>query len=60
MREQTYTIRHGISLMPWQIEADETLSQPCILVAVMNGNEMQSVSLHISPKPQAEKELKPK
>jgi len=50
MREQTYTIRHGIDLMPWQIKADESLSQSCILVAVMNGNEMQSVSLHISPK----------
>jgi hypothetical protein len=54
MHEQTHTIRHGINLMPWQIEASEGLDQPCILVAVMNGNEMQSVSLHISPEPQAE------
>lgn len=53
--ERTHTIRHGINLMPWQIEASDGLSRPCILVAVMNGNEMQSVSLHISPEPQPER-----
>ena len=54
MQERTHTIRRGINLMPWQIEPKDGLDQPCILVAVMNGNEMQSVSLHVAPQPQTE------
>jgi hypothetical protein len=51
MQERTHTIRRGVNLMPWQIEAGDGLNQRCILVAVMNGNEMQSVSLHVAEQP---------
>ena len=48
MPERTHTIRQGINLMPWKIDPDDGLNQTCILVAVMNGSEMQSVSLHVA------------
>ena len=51
MQKHTHTERHGINLMPWQIEAAEELQQSCILVATMNGNEMMSVSLHVASSP---------
>ncbi len=54
MQEHTHTIRRGVNLMPWQIEPGDGLSKRCILVAVMNGNEMQSVSLHVAEQPKRE------
>ena len=51
MQQRTHTIRHGVNLMPWQILPGDGLEKPCILVAVMNGNEMQSVSLHVAEQP---------
>lgn len=54
MQEQTHTLRNGVNVMPWQIEAGDGLAKRCILVAVMNGNEMQSISLHVAEQPQGE------
>ena len=47
-QQPTYTVRHNVHVMPWQIEPSEDLNRACILLAVMNGNEMQSVSLHVA------------
>jgi hypothetical protein len=51
MQERTYTVRQDVHLMPWQIEPSEGLSKTCILVATMNGNEMQAISLHVADPP---------
>ena len=51
MDERTYTERRDVNLMPWQIEAADGLTQACILVATMKGNEMLSVSLHVASNP---------
>lgn len=48
MEQPTYTVRQNVTVMPWQIEPSEDLNRACILVAVMSGNEMQSVSLHVA------------
>jgi hypothetical protein len=42
-----------LSVMPWYITAGEDgLKKDCIMVAVMNGHEIQSISLHLSGKPE--------
>lgn len=53
MQKKTHTMRNDLHFMPWQIAASEGLKQPCILVATMRGNEIQTISLHVSgPPPQ--------
>ena len=54
MQEQPHTVWSGVHIMPWQIEAGDGLAKRCILVAVMNGGEMQSVSLHVAEQPKGE------
>ena len=52
MQKKSYTLRDDVSLMPWHIPQTDGMEQPCVLVAVMDGNEMQSVSLHVLQQPQ--------
>jgi hypothetical protein len=43
--------KDDINVMPWHIQAspeEDGLTRDCVLVAVMNGNEMQTVSLHLA------------
>jgi hypothetical protein len=53
MSQQTHTERADLNLMPWHIRAAEydNLTADCILVAVMDGNEIQTISLHVAEKP---------
>ncbi len=51
MQNKTHTLRNDLHFMPWQIAASEGLKQPCILVATMRGNEIQTVSLHVAGPP---------
>ncbi len=40
-----------IYVMPWHITAapdEDGLTKDCILVATMNGNEIQTISLHLA------------
>ena len=48
MQNKTHTMRNDLHFMPWQIPASEGLKQPCILVATMRGNEIQTISLHVA------------
>lgn len=46
---QTMTLRDDRHLMPWVIPAaDQAPAKTCVLVAVMEGNVMQSISLHVA------------
>lgn len=46
--------RQDVDLMPWYISAgDDGVTKDCILVAVMDGAEIRSISLHIAGKPEA-------
>ena len=54
MHNQTHTLRDDQHFMPWQITASEGLKQPCILVATMRGNEIQTISLHVAGPPPAD------
>lgn len=47
-------MRNDLHFMPWQIAASDSLKQPCILVATMRGNEIQTISLHVSGPPPGE------
>jgi hypothetical protein len=43
--------RNEIYVMPWHITAapdDDGLTKDCILVATMNGTEIQTISLHLA------------
>ena len=51
MQKKTHTLRNDLHFMPWQITASEGLKQPCILVATMRGNEIQTISLHVAGPP---------
>ena len=51
MQNKTYTLRNDLHFMPWQIAASDGLKQPCILVATMRGNEIQTISLHVAGPP---------
>jgi hypothetical protein len=47
--------KHDIDVMPWYICAgDDGLKKDCIMVAVMNGAEIDSISLHLAGKPELE------
>ena len=48
MQNKAQTLRNDLHFMPWQIAASEGLKQPCILVATMRGNEIQTISLHVA------------
>ena len=56
MPEQTAAnTRHELAVMPWYISAgDDGLRKDCIMVAVMNGPEIESISLHLAAQPEAE------
>jgi hypothetical protein len=42
-----------IAVMPWYISAGEDgLKKDCIMVAVMNGSEIRSISLHLAGAPE--------
>ena len=51
MQKKTHTLRNDLHFMPWQIAASEGIKQPCILVATMRGNEIQTISLHVAGPP---------
>jgi hypothetical protein len=55
MPEQTSAnTRHDLAVMPWYISAgDDGLRKDCIMVAVMNGSEIQSISLHLAAQPES-------
>ncbi|SFS17732.1 hypothetical protein SAMN05421771_3244 [Granulicella pectinivorans] len=43
------------AVMPWYIAAgDDGLHKDCIMVAVMNGPEIQTISLHLAALPEAD------
>ena len=45
------TRKSDIEVMPWFITAaNDGLKKDCIMVAVMNGREIHSISLHIAEK----------
>ncbi len=40
--------------MPWHLDPTVEVQQSCVLVAAMDSNEMQSVSLHVLQHPHAD------
>jgi hypothetical protein len=56
MPEQATTnSKQELAVMPWYITAgDDGLRKDCIMVAVMNGPEIQSISLHLAMMPEAD------
>jgi len=58
MPEQTSSnAKQELSVMPWFIPAgDDGLGKDCIMVAIMNGPDIQSISLHLAARPRPVKE----
>lgn len=51
MPEQT-NAKPELAIKPWYVAAgDDGLHKDCIMVAVMNGNDLQSISLHLAAQP---------
>ena len=51
MGSQQGTRKTEIEVMPWFISAaDDGLKKDCIMVAMMQGTEIQSISLHVAEK----------
>ena len=48
MSENTYTRQNDATLMTWQILPGDGLSKTCILIATMDGSEIQTISLHLA------------
>lgn len=44
-----------LAIKPWYIAAgDDGLNKDCIMVAIMNGLEIQSISLHLAAQPESD------
>ena len=49
--QQSGTRKQEVEIMPWFISAaDDGLKKDCIMVAMMSGSEIQSISLHVAEK----------
>ena len=49
------SLRDGeLDVVPWLVKANDEIHDDCILIAVMQGSEMVSVSLHVAVEPKNE------